>query len=174
MWSIKHTRHISFVASILFLLVFCGGITRSVYPQQQSSEPDLGISLYPRSTYLEKPTEKLQKDKGVTWIAAGIYHTDDPIKEVIGYFKNQAQQFKPPKDKSPILESLLRDNWKVKKTDIRYVSPVFVIDHNSVFRIDTGTTDPPFTKREPTLPIISVEAENSFGLLVHRQSSFDD
>jgi len=94
-------------------------------PQQSSSDNEMGIAQYPNVSYLPEATERLLKVKASTWLLARVYHTDDSIKDVAKYFKEQGQKMSKPAEVMPLLESLLRDNWKISKGLVRFASTVF-------------------------------------------------
>jgi TonB family protein len=100
-------------AFVLLLIISCVGSGSFIQAQEPPSEVALGITLYPRASYLQGATHRLETAKASTWMVMGAYHTDDSIVEVNKYFKEQAGKLKYPVGQNPIIKALLRDNWKV-------------------------------------------------------------
>lgn len=92
---------------------------------QSSSDIEIGIAQYPHVSYLPEATERLLNVKASTWLLARVYHTDDSIRDVAKYFKEQGQKMSKPAELNALLKSLLRDNWKISKGLVRMASTVF-------------------------------------------------
>ena len=92
---------------------------------QSASDSEMGVAQYPRVSYLPEATERLMKVKASTWLLARVYHTDDSIKDVAKYFKNQAQTVSKSSGPDELVSSLLRDNWKISKGLVRAAPTLF-------------------------------------------------
>jgi hypothetical protein len=120
--------------------------------QQASSEAEIGTAQYPQAIYLPEATQRLLDDKASTWLLARVYHTDDAIKDVVKYFKAQSQKMNKTAEGNLLLQILLRDNWKIRKDFVRFVSAIFGV--GSEFRTST----------------LLEETETSFGVIVLEDS----
>jgi len=119
------------------------------YPLHQApSSNEIGIAQYPRVSYLPEATQRLWDAKASTWLLARVYHTDDSIKDVTKYFKEQAQKANKTAEVNALLKSLLRDNWKKSKGLMRYALTVFGVGS------------------ELRTPASAEKAETSFGVIV--------
>jgi TonB family protein len=58
---------------------------------------------------------------------ASVVHSDDSIKDVAEYFKEQAQKADGTVGANVLVKSLLRDNWKIDRGPVRYVQSIFGI-----------------------------------------------
>lgn len=96
-------------------------------PYQAPSNNEIGIAQYPQAKYLPEATQRLRDVRASTWILASVFHSDDSIKDVAEYFKEQAQKADGTVGANPLVKSLLRDNWKIDKGPIRYVQSIFGI-----------------------------------------------
>jgi TonB family protein len=110
---------------------------------------EIGIAQYPRVRDLPEATQRLWDAKASTWLLARVYQTDDAIKDVANYFKEQAKANKTAKVNA-LVKSLLRDNWKVSKGLVRYASNVFGV--GSELR-----TSPSAEKVETTFGVIVLD-----------------
>ena len=90
-----------------------------------SPDNEIGAPQYPNATDLPEATERLKEKKAATWLAARAYHTDDSIKAVVKYFREQAEKTKSSADDNPLLRQLLDNNWKIKKGTVWGASSVF-------------------------------------------------
>ena len=96
-------------------------------PYQAPSNNEIGIAQYPQAKYLPEATQRLRDARASTWILASVFHSDDSIKDVAEYFKEQAQKADGTAGANPLVKSLLRDNWKIDKGPVRYVQSIFGI-----------------------------------------------
>lgn len=89
---------------------------------------DLGVSSYPNATEMPEATARLMQTKGSTWIAARAYRTDDAIKDVVKYFRDQAAQAKKPTGENGIVNRLLADNWEIDDRTVSGAHEVFGVN----------------------------------------------
>jgi TonB family protein len=113
------------LALILVPLILVGGAASPAFAQGSGAGFDPRIQLYPRASFLQRATERLWGMKASTWLFEAAYGTDDSLKEVVKHFKAQAQKFNGPKPANPVIQALLRDNWKTKETTVRGAPTVF-------------------------------------------------
>lgn len=97
----------------LFLLTAFGLAAQTVGAQQSRTEGELAAALYPRASFLEEATRRLELAKGPNWTAAGAYRTDDSLEDVVKYYKEQAKKYDAKNSPDAVLNSLLRENWKI-------------------------------------------------------------
>lgn len=97
----------------LLLLTAFGFIAPHARAQESAAARELAIALYPRATFLEEATRKVEAAKSPNWVAVGVYRTGDRVEDVVKYYKDLAgkQEAKPGAD--AVLKSLLRENWKI-------------------------------------------------------------
>ena len=117
----------SFVGAII---CFCCLFASVVVAQN-----DIGIQVYPNATEMPQATGRLLEKKAPTWLAAGVYRTNDSIKTVVKYFREQAP--KPAAPENDIVKRLLEDNWKI--LDRTVTSSPFVFGAGDVLR--TSSTE---------------------------------
>jgi len=116
--------------------------------QQASSEAEIGTAEYPHSIFLPEATQRVLDHKASTWLLARAYHTDDPIKDVVEYFKAQSQKVNKTAEGNLLLQILLQNNWEIRKDYVRFVSDLYGV--GSDFRTST----------------LLEETETSFGVIV--------
>jgi hypothetical protein len=68
---------------------------------------------------------RLMEIKDSTWLAAGAYRTDDPIKDVVKFFRDQAGKAKKTALETEYAKRLLLDNWKIVDTTLNTSNDVF-------------------------------------------------
>lgn len=97
----------------LFLLASAGAAEPRARAQESAAARELAVALYPRASFLEEATRKVEAAKSPNWVAVGVYRTGDSVEDVIKYYKDLAgkQDVKPGAD--AVLKSLLRENWKI-------------------------------------------------------------
>jgi TonB family protein len=96
-------------------------------PYQALSNNEIGIAPYPHANYLPEATQRLRDVKASTWMLASVFHSDDSIKDVAVYFKEQAQKADGTAGANALVKSLMRDNWKIDNGPVRYVQSIFGI-----------------------------------------------
>src|SRR6185369_21821 len=92
---------------------------------QAFAQDELGVPQYPNATPMPEVVTRLMETKGVTWMAAAAYRTDDPIKDVAKFFRYQADKAKKPAVETEHAKRLLLDNWKINDTTLSVANEVF-------------------------------------------------
>jgi TonB family protein len=105
---------------VLALIVVASAFCVSAFAQDE-----LGVPQYPNSTAMPEVVTRLMETKGSTWIAAAAYRTDDPFKDVVKFFRAQADKVKKPAVETEHVKRLLLDNWKVTEPTLSGVNDVF-------------------------------------------------
>lgn len=88
------------------------------------AQNEIGIPAYPNATEMPQATERLLEKKAPTWLAARVYRTNDPIKTVVKYFREQAAKPAAPVDNN-VVKRLLEDNWRIFDRKIEFAPTVF-------------------------------------------------
>lgn len=91
---------------------------------QTSSNNDLIVAPYPQSIYSPELTQRVLEQKSPTWLITQVYRTDDSIKDVIKYFRSQAQK-QTIDSPDEMVKRLRQDNWQVDKRDLLYAPSIF-------------------------------------------------
>lgn len=89
------------------------------------AQDELGVPQYPNSTPMPEVVTRLMEKKGSTWIAAGAFRTDDSIKDVVKFFRAQADKAKKPAVETEYVKRLLIDNWKITEPTLGFSNEVF-------------------------------------------------
>lgn len=92
--------------------------------QEQASG---GIINYPRIVSMAEANGRLSQIKAPSWLSVETYHTNDSIKDVIRHFKKQSEHLNRDKHSNPIVSSLMRDNWKLRKGTLAFLPTVFIV-----------------------------------------------
>ncbi|HEU4435222.1 MAG TPA: hypothetical protein VFR51_17680, partial [Pyrinomonadaceae bacterium] len=108
------------LTSVLILIVVAGAFALPVFAQNE-----LGVPQYPNSTAMPEVVTRLLETKGSTWIAAGAYRTDDSIKDVVKFFREQARTAKKTAVETEHVKRLLEDNWKMTEPALGFSNEVF-------------------------------------------------
>jgi hypothetical protein len=110
-------RNFRYVLSLIVVAI--------AFSSRAFAQDELGTPKYPNATAMPEVVTRLMATKGSTWIAAGAYRTNDPIKDVVKFFRNQAGKAKKPAVESEYVKRLLQDNWKITETTLGFVNEVF-------------------------------------------------
>ena len=110
-------------ACVLFTILLCSAFSFAV-----RADNDVGISNYPNAKEMPEATSRLTEMKGTSWIAARAYRTDDPIKNVVQYFRALAANAKKPATDNDFLKRLLDDNWKITDDTVSHANVVFGVN----------------------------------------------
>lgn len=105
---------------VLSLIVVASAFSVPVFAQDE-----LGVPHYPKATAMPEVVTRLIETKGSTWIAAGAFRTDDSIKDVVKFFRNQTGKAKKPAVESEHVKRLLQDNWTIMKTTLGFANEIF-------------------------------------------------
>ena len=89
---------------------------------------DIGVAVYPNATEMPEATAQLMQTKASTWIAARAYRTEDSIRGVVKYFRDQAAQAKKPAAGNELIYRLLEDNWEITEGFISGANEVFGVN----------------------------------------------
>ena len=108
------------VAYVLFAIALLSPLTFAAI-----IENELGVGVYPNATEMPEATGRLLERKGPSWIAARVYRTDDSIKDVVKYFRQQAEKAKKPAGENDLVNRLLADNWKLIDGTVRSSNELF-------------------------------------------------
>lgn len=108
------------LTSVLILIVVAGAFALPVFAQNE-----LGVPQYPNSTAMPEVVTRLLETKGSTWIAASAYRTDDSIKDVVKFFREQARTAKKTAVETEHVKRLLEDNWKMTEPALGFSNEVF-------------------------------------------------
>jgi len=106
--------------SRLILIVVGGAFAVPVFAQNE-----LGVAQYPNATAMPEVVTRLMETKAATWLAAGAYRTDDSIKDVVKFFREQARTAKKPAVETEHVKRLLEDNWKIIEPTLGVSNEVF-------------------------------------------------
>ena len=104
----------------LSLIVVASAFSVPVFAQDE-----LGVPQYPNATAMPEVVTRLMETKGSTWIAAGAFRTDDSIKDVVKFFRAQADKAKKPAVETEHVKRLLLDNWKITEPALSSANDVF-------------------------------------------------
>ena len=74
---------------------------------------------------MAEAAEQLIQTKAESWLSAEVRHSNDSIKEVVRYFKKQTENLTREKPVNKIVDSLMRDNWKLQKGPMVFPIRVF-------------------------------------------------
>ena len=105
---------------VLSLIVVATACSLPVFAQNE-----LGVPQYPNSMPMPEVVTRLMVTKGSTWIAAAAFRTDDPIKDVVKFFRAQADKAKKPAVETEHVKRLLIDNWKIIEPTLGGSNEVF-------------------------------------------------
>ena len=100
-------------------------VVASAFSVPAFAQDELGVPQYPNATAMPEVVTRLMETKGSTWIAAGAFRTDDSIKDVVKFFRDQAGKAKKPAVESEHVKRLLQDNWKTMQTTLGFSNEVF-------------------------------------------------
>jgi TonB family protein len=112
-----------FIVHVLLLIVVAGIVTVPAFAQNE-----LGVPQYSNATAMPEAVSRLMETKGSTWIAVGAYRTDDSIKDVVKYFRDQASKAKKPPVETDHIKRLLLDNWKILNGTVSSANEVFGVN----------------------------------------------
>jgi TonB family protein len=92
----------------------------------QQEPGEIGILNYPAASEDPETTNRLTQMRSGTWLASSAYQSHESIKNVIKFFKREAEKVNPKKQ-SGVLGSLLQDNWTINQTELQYAPKIFVV-----------------------------------------------
>jgi TonB family protein len=111
------------IVYLLALLMAAGSASLPVLAQGE-----LGVPPYPNATPMPEVVTRLTEGKGSTWLGVGAYRTDNSIKDVVKYFRDQAGKAKKPSIENEHVRRLLLDNWKIMDGTVSNANEVFGVN----------------------------------------------
>src|SRR6185436_1746745 len=108
-----------------FRYVLSAILVASAFSVSAFAQDELGVPQYPNSTPMPEVVNRLMETKGATWLAAAAYRTDDQFKDVVKFFRAQADKAQKPAVETEYIKRLLVDNWKTTEPMLGFSNEVF-------------------------------------------------